>query len=232
MTINSIDDLRLYLNFEEDERKAAYANIVNITNANSVADYNRIVRKNAMDQADIIINATSAYVPAVQYPQDSWFGYQLQQCAQIIAADLGVKAFTVGADGFDTHSGQNNGNYHQGLLQDVSDSIGAFYADLAAHGISDRVLILTISEFGRRPYDNNDGGTDHGYGTIAFAIGDSVTGGLYGTYPALDDQYLVFDGNMDVTTDFRSVYSTALAHFLNVDPVPLVGGSFPLLNFV
>jgi len=231
MTINSIDDLRLYLNFEEDARKAAYQSIMNLPNSNSVADYNRLVRKNAMEQADIIINATESYVPAVQYP-DSYLAFSLQQCAKIISASLGVKALTVGLGGFDTHSGQNSGAYHAGLMQDFSDSVNAFYADLVAHSLQDRVLILTISEFGRRPYDNNDAGTDHGYSSTAFAIGDMVNGGVYGTYPDLSDQWLVFDGNMDVTTDFRRVYSTIAANFFQVDPVPIVGGSFPTLSFV
>jgi uncharacterized protein (DUF1501 family) len=67
---------------------------------------------------------------------------------------------------------------------------------------------------------------------VAFAVGSAVNGGAYGLYPGLAEDQLVFDGLTDVTTDFRSVYSTAFANFLGVDPVPLVGGSFPILGFV
>ena len=59
-----------------------------------------------------------------------------------------------------------------------------------------------------------------------------VNGGVYGLYPGLAENQLVFDGLTDVTTDFRSVYSTAFASFMNVDPVPIVGGSFPTLGFI
>ena len=114
----------------------------------------------------------------------------------------------------------------------MSGSISAFYRDIDAHGLADKVLVLTISEFGRRVYENNDVGTDHGYASVAIAIGNSVKPGIHGSYPRLDDASLVFDGNLDVHTDFRSVYSTAIAKFLDADPVPAVGGNFPLLDYL
>ena len=89
-----------------------------------------------------------------------------------------------------------------------------------------------MSEFGRTPFENGTAGSDHGFGSVALAMGNGVNGGVYGTYPGLDDDHLVFDGLVDVTTDFRSVYATAVANFLGADPVPAVGGSFPLLGYV
>ena len=65
-----------------------------------------------------------------------------------------------------------------------------------------------------------------------FAVGDSVHGGIYGDYPHLGDNWLVFGDLLDVTTDFRSVYATAFANFMGVDPIRVVGGNFPLLGFV
>ena len=69
--------------------------------------------------------------------------------------------------------------YHDTLLKEVSDAIAAFQADLEAHGLCDRVLTLTISEFGRTAYINGDRGTDHGFSSVAFAIGDAVNGGVH-----------------------------------------------------
>jgi uncharacterized protein (DUF1501 family) len=182
-------------------------------------------------QSAAIRSATAGYSPLVTYP-DTSLAWNLQQCARIIYGDLGVRALGVGIGGFDTHGEQNDGGYHDDLLREMSDAIGAFYNDLAAHGLSDRVLILTISEFGRTPYENGARGSDHGYGSVFFAVGDAVNGGIYGDYPGLGSTWLVFGDLLDVTTDFRSVYGTAFANFLGVDPVPLVGGSFPLLGFV
>jgi uncharacterized protein (DUF1501 family) len=115
--------------------------------------------------------------------------------------DLGVYALRVGAGGYDTHGDQNPGSgggrlgYHDELLQEVSDAIGAFYADLTAHGIAERVLILTISEFGRTAYENGDRGTDHGFSSVAFAIGGTVNGGVYGLYRGLADGKLSSTGS-------------------------------------
>jgi uncharacterized protein (DUF1501 family) len=237
LSINSIDELSLELHFDEEDRMEAYRTIMGIPHPETrVGERSRELRVEALAQGETIQNAVADYVPAVSYP-DTNLGFNLRQCAEILEADLGVHALGVGAGGYDTHDDQNPRSggglgYHDRLLKEVSDAIGAFYADLAAHGIADRVLILTISEFGRTAYENGGRGTDHGFSSVALAIGGAVNGGAYGLYPGLSDGHLVFDGLTDVTTDFRSVYSTAFASFMGVDPAPIVGGSFPILGFV
>lgn len=242
VSLYTIDDFALQVSSwgdDENARRAAYQNIMGVPIGDSpVAEQNRLYRQDALNQSAIIQNAVAGYNPTVTYP-DTWLGYQLRECARVIFGNVGVRALTVGTGGYDTHSGQDSGKdattlgYHAGLLKDVGDAVSALYQDLVNQGLSNRVLILTISEFGRRAYQNTDDGTDHGFGSVAFAVGDMVNGGnIYGTYPSLQDQFLVFDGNVDVTTDFRSFYATVAANFLGVDPVPIVGGSFPLLGFV
>lgn len=238
LTIGSIDDFQLALSFDAEDRYRAYKDIMNSTrSANRVGEKNRAIRKVGLRQSEIIQQRTANYTPAVAYPEDDNLASALLQCARIITGNLGARALTVGIGSFDTHSEQDQDigtgiGYHQALLKSVSDSILAFHRDLEAHGFADRVMILTFSEFGRRAYENNDRGTDHGYSSVAFAVGTPVKGGIYGGYPDLAESKLVFDGNMDVTTDFRSVYSTVIANYLDGDPVPAVGGKFPLLNFV
>ena len=64
------------------------------------------------------------------------------------------------------------------------------------------------SEFGRRPEDNDSGGTDHGAGGLLLLVGNRANGGIRSEFPGLtrlDD-----DENLVVTTDFRSVYATLL----------------------
>ena len=212
-------------------RRAAYADIMAIPHVPSqVGEKSRILRVQGLAQSAAIRTATQSYLPAVTYP-DTSLASNLQQCAQIIYGDMGVRALCVGNGGFDTHGEQNDGGYHDNLLKEVGDAIGAFYADLKAHGLSDRVLILTISEFGRTAFENAARGSDHGYGSVAFAVGDSVKGGIYGDYPHLGDNWLVFGDLLDVTTDFRSVYATAFANFMAVDPVPILGDSLPTLGY-
>ena len=89
------------------------------------------------------------------------------------------------------------------------------------------------SEFGRRPEDNDSGGTDHGAGGLLLLVGNRANGGIRSEFPGLarlDD-----DENLVVTTDFRSVYATLLQDWLGVEPsrvLPKVpGGShLPLLR--
>ena len=78
-------------------------------------------------------------------------------------------------------------------------------------GVQDRVLILTMSEFGRRVAENGGQGTDHGAASCMFAIGDTVQGGVHGTVPALDD---LERGNLKFHTDFRRVYATVIDRWL------------------
>jgi uncharacterized protein (DUF1501 family) len=232
LTIRSIADLQVKVSFDSSTRMPAYRSIMGFPSSDAVAERNRILRLNALDQSDTLKAATATYVPAATYPADSRLSFSLQQCAKLIYADLGVRALTVGVGGFDTHDAQNQGSYHNDLLKEVADCVGAFYADLEGQGLADRVLILTMSEFGRTAYANGSVGTDHGYSSVSFALGGLVKGGVYGQYPGLANNNLVFGGLTDIVTDFRSVYATALANFAGIDPVPAVGGSFPLLGYL
>jgi uncharacterized protein (DUF1501 family) len=231
VSISTLEEFQLKYSFDETNRKKSYTSIMKSPYPSSVvAETNRKFRTQALEQSAIIQNKISGYQAMVQYPADSYIAYQLYQCAQLIWADLGVRAMAVGFGDFDNHYGQLG--THDNLLAELSASISAFYRDIDAHGLADRVLVLTISEFGRRAYENNDVGTDHGYASVAMAIGNAVKPGVHGSYPRLDDASLVFDGNLDVHTDFRSVYATAIAKFLDADPVPAVGGNFPLLDYL
>jgi uncharacterized protein (DUF1501 family) len=232
LTIKSISDLQVKVSFDSSTRMPAYRNIMSFPNADPVASRNRVLRLNALDQSDTIRAATASYSAMAAYPADSRLSFSLQQCAKLIYADLGIRALSVGIGGFDTHDGENQGNYHDNLLREVADSVAAFYADLDGHGLANRVLILTMSEFGRTAYANGSVGTDHGYSSVSFALGGAVKGGVYGQYPSLASNRLVFGGLTDIVTDFRSVYATALANFAGVDPTPIVGGTFPLLGYL
>ena len=87
---------------------------------------------------------------------------------------------------------------------------------------------MTFSEFGRRPEENGDAGTDHGSAAPLFVIGDNVNGGLHGAQPSLTS--LDDDGNLVPAVDFRSVYSDVLQNWLKSDAAGLLGGSYAGLS--
>jgi uncharacterized protein (DUF1501 family) len=125
---------------------------------------------------------------------------------------------TIDLGGWDTHNGQGNPtnsyDYFGIQAQGLSDGLTQFYTDLAsdsAGNFMQHVSVVTVSEFGRRVLENASGGTDHGYGTIMFALGAAVNGGAtYGNFPGLADEQLFEGADVDVTTDYRQVLSEAL----------------------
>jgi uncharacterized protein (DUF1501 family) len=109
---------------------------------------------------------------------------------------------TVG--GFDTHAGQLA--TQEALLGDLALGISGFFDQVTAAGQVDRVLLMTVSEFGRRVHENGSGGTDHGKAGVQFVVGPSVTGGVYGTA----DLARLDDGDLAPDIDVRSLYTMAL----------------------
>jgi len=103
---------------------------------------------------------------------------------------------------------------------------------MAEHGLGDDSLVMTYSEFGRRPNENASKGTDHGTASVIFVVGNQVKGGLYGAQPSLETTALDSAGNMRFTTDFRSVYATVLDKWLQSDSRAVLGDTFANLSFL
>jgi uncharacterized protein (DUF1501 family) len=166
--------------------------------------------------------------PRVPYP-NSDLAAQLKLVSQIIATNLGTRVFMVTQVGYDDHAIEESEFVYPRLMKDLDAALAAFHADMVAQGRADRVLLMTFSEFGRRPQENGSQGTDHGTAAPMLVIGAGVKGGLYGETPSLSD---LDDGNLKPLVDFRSVYSTVVARWMAADPTPAVLGTFPLLPFV
>ncbi len=124
-----------------------------------------------------------------------------------------------GVGDYDTHQGQ--AERHPALLADVDAGIDGFFSALGERGRD--AVIMTASEFGRRPGENGSG-TDHGTANEHFLIGPNVRGGRYGERPSLSA--LDRGGNLVHTADFRSLYATVLEGWLDVDAEDLLGGDF------
>jgi uncharacterized protein (DUF1501 family) len=231
ISLTSVGEFRIETSFDSEARSAAYARIMQHPSTSAAAERSRIVRKAAVEQSEVLGAAVAGYEAAAEYPQNNLVAASLLQCAQLVAANLDVRALSVGYNGFDTHAGQSDGAYHEGLLQDVSGGVKAFYDDLAGHGLAEKVVTVIFSEFGRRVRENNDAGTDHGLGSVWFVVGGSVTGGIYGEHPGLAAGNLA-GNSLAVTTDFRRVYATIVAGHLGGDPEEVLGGSFASLGFM
>ena len=116
------------------------------------------------------------------YPATRTCRRSCRLAAMLLGAGLGTRLVTIDWGGFDTHGDQLASQDPQ--LEDLSRSLAAFKADLAARGIEQTVLTLVFSEFGRRVGSNDSGGTDHGAGGMMLVSGSAVRGGLAGEFPA------------------------------------------------
>lgn len=151
-------------------------------------------------------------------PYNGGFGEQLRNVAQLIKLRLGLRAVTIDLGNWDTHVGQGNPtqsyDWFGNQVQSLSDGLGAFYTDLSSDADGDymrHVSVIVVSEFGRRVQENADGGTDHGYGNVALALGSSVNGGhVYGDFAGLSGDQLYQGTDVAVTTDYRRIVSEAL----------------------
>ena len=182
---------------------------------------------NALASSDRVQQAATAYASTVEYPQFP-LGNSLKTVAQLMAGDLGTRIYYVAFGGFDTHAAQPN--THARLLRGFSDSVSAFLTDVGELGMRDQVLLMTLSEFGRRVQENGSSGTDHGTAGPMFLIGSRVRGGLYGEHPSLLD--LDSNKNLNFGVDFRAVYSTVLDGWLGADSDAVLGAQYENVGFV
>jgi uncharacterized protein (DUF1501 family) len=150
---------------------------------------------------------------------DTNLSQQLDIVAKLIDAGAPTRVWSVSLGGFDTHA--NEANAQAALLGVVSDSISRFVTQLKSTTRSKDVVIMVYSEFGRRVVGNASQGTDHGSSGPVFVIGDKIKGGFYGDQPSLSK---LIDGDLAVTTDFRSVYATILEKALKAPPERILNG--------
>ena len=175
-------------------------------------------------------NGNDPLAGAVAYPEGD-LGDRLKVLAGLLSLPLGIRAVTVEADGdFDTHDNQAE-DLGKGLAE-AGGALAAFQADLEARGVADRVITLVWSEFGRRPKQNDSGGTDHGAGGVAWVQGTRVAGGVLSDYPDLTK--LDSEDNLAVTIDFRRVYASLLEQWLGTDATQVIpnAGSLGRLKLV
>jgi uncharacterized protein (DUF1501 family) len=145
---------------------------------------------------------------------------------RLIQKNLGTRLYYVQLGGFDTHA--NQADMHAKLLGELSSAVGNMITSLSAEH-SERVAVMTYSEFGRRVKENGSRGTDHGSGACMFVAGSQVVGGLVGKHPSLTD---LTDGDIKYHTDFRRVYATLLDDWLGVDSTGVLGDRFEKLALI
>lgn len=185
--------------------------------ANPLLDFLRTSTESAISASQRVTEAAEGYQTEVRYPQ-SPLAEKLRVVAQLIDAGMKTRIYYLQLDGFDTHAEQ--GETHSILLRQWSDAVSAFVKDMQAHDHSDRVCVMTFSEFGRRVAENASSGTDHGAAGPMFLCGGGIRAGLNGVTPSLTD---LQQGDLKHHIDFRQVYASVLKDWLGTDPDSVLG---------
>jgi len=194
----------------------------------SVLDYVERTALDAQLSADRIRDVTRGVQNQAPYP-GGLLANSLKQVARMIGGGMPTRIYYVSQGGYDTHTNQAPAQAR--LLQELGDSVKAFVDDLKAQRNFERVVVMTFSEFGRRVAENANGGTDHGAAAPMFLVGGKLKAGLLGKYPGLAPQDL-FNGDLNHTVDFRSVYAAVLEGWLKTPSEPILGRKFDPLQIV
>lgn len=218
---------------DAQNRRNAYQTIVNNLKSGAASKTQTVAQASSavLDLIDAFATI-QPITPAETYPEDS-ISDALQLAVTLLKSNLGFRFIHLGIGGFDTHSNQNQDNYHNNLIKTVADALAAANTDLIAQGIDQDTIIVVYSEFGRTVYENGSFGCDHGTVNPVFVMGTSVTGGLVGAHPAMDPSNLSSNGELAMTTDFRDVFGTIVSKWLQIDPALVFPGySVNLLPFL
>ena len=191
------------------------------------------------DAHQYVLEVTRSAAQASEVVRAAWSRYKgrenpdlrlldLDKVAALIEADFPTQLYYVPLRNslFDTHV--NQAAPHDRQLEYCSDAIAGFFQEMKRIGRADDVVLYVHSEFGRRVPENTSLGTDHGTAQVNFVIGDAVKGGLYGKPPSLTN--LILDGNLQNTTDFRTVYATLIEEWMGADASKVLGQPFKTMG--
>ncbi|MEM9918639.1 MAG: DUF1501 domain-containing protein, partial [Bacteroidota bacterium] len=216
----------------------APTNIPNTEFGNEI-EYIMNIQNSVSNYAERITQVFNAGQNAVTYP-DVKLADQLKTVARLMSGGCKTKVYLVKHTGFDTHAGQTESNTphigrHADLLNQLSESVKAFMDDLQQLGLQERVLTATFSEFGRKPTENGNLGTDHGEQAPMFLFGQGVQAGVTGTN--VDLLNLNRDQLQNPQYDYRQVFTTILQDWLGASNdaldaayfSPYIGQKLPII---
>lgn len=143
--------------------------------------------------------------------EGGYLGQQLYLAADLIDAGVGTRIVYAGTGDYDTHSDHQ---WRQAdNLSQVDAAVDGFLGRAETLGFADRVVVATVSEFGRR-VPENDSGLDHGSASTMLVAGAGVSG-QGGERPDLND--LDQEDNLKTTVGFDRYLASLAQEWLGVE---------------
>ncbi len=171
-----------------------------------------------IDQLDLA-TTLAPLIPSDDQLSDVPLVAEMEVMARLVNANLGLRVLSAGWGDFDSHAGQPNQQPIR--MRELNAAIQRFFQVLSP-AWSNRVTIMTFSEFGRTSWSNDGAGTDHGTSAPHFVLGANVRGGRYGQRPSLAG--LQRWDRMPFHVDFRDYYGSLIDGWLGGGASDVLGG--------
>jgi uncharacterized protein (DUF1501 family) len=167
---------------------------------------------------------------------DEPFGQAVRAAVELASLDRALPIIHIALNGLDgdkhhsvdTHWDQLK--HHGNALKRLADGLVALRAGLREIGRWDETLVVTYDEFGRSPVENEERGTHHGHGTVHFAMGGRVKGGLLGEAPPVVRVHRV--GGPAPVIDSRQLWSGVVERWWNGDASRLFARRYAPLDIL
>ena len=190
------------------------------TYAGDKLNYIQTIAKQSNLYSSVVKDAYKKGNHTFQFPNDN-LGSQFYQLSRFIRGGLNTRIYHVSTGGFDTHDSQVNQDDHSKgihaiLLKSVNDCIISLMKCLDQTKDSDRIMIVTFSEFGRRIVSRSTGGTDHGTAFPMMIFGNNLNANVLGKNPKIDPTFS-WEANLDAEFDFRQIYASIIEQWLGGD---------------
>ncbi len=183
-------------------------------------NYIQIIAKQSNLYSSVVRDAYIKGNHNIQFPNGD-LGGQFYKLSRLIRGGLNTRIYHATIGGFDTHDYQvspddHTKGPHANLLTNVNDSIIALMKCLDQTGDSDRIMLVTYSEFGRRIASRGSGGTDHGTAFPMMIFGNNLNANVLGKNPKIDPK-MTWEDNLDAEFDFRQIYASVIEQWLGGD---------------
>ena len=153
----------------------------------------------------------------VEFPRSN-LADQFKIIAKLISGGLNTRIYKVEIGGFDTHGSQvdpsdHTKGEHANLLSQINNAVQAFMQEMDAQKKSDKILGMTLTEFGRTVHSNGTNGTDHGTVSPMLFFGNKLDTSVLGENPNIPSR---IDGQYDLNRqfDYRQLYQAVINQWL------------------
>lgn len=194
------------------------------TYAGDKLKYVQIIAKQANFYSNVLKVAYLKGNHSIPFPNSN-LGQQFYTLSRLIRGGLNTRIYHAISNGFDTHDFQVSPDDHtQGshamLMKDINDCIIALIKSLDETGDSDRIMLVTFSEFGRRIVSRSTFGTDHGTAFPMMIFGNNLNANVLGKNPKIDPS-ITWEDNLPSEFDFRQIYASIIEQWMNGDNLTL-----------